>query len=232
MQRLYTSSGRHESGSGYARLKGILALLSAVGISFCAPAAAQTDPFKPVTSDDSCEFGYRVTGPKAWDSPEANGPGEWIDFVLRKAVQYCKDGDRFMIIRGDDAGQMVGWIHDYFSVAALLCRRGDIKEDHPLNRRHEKQYQFSCTITKIDSLKKRLAEGGLLYHFPEDWVEPRPGDTGAMRRAPGTSQPAVSVPAQQGQSGAKRDDCKDPKAPQYAERCGIPLLSSPSDKQR
>lgn len=230
MPELYSAGSGIKALTTRSCLARVLGTLAATSVLLIATPAAvgQTDPFKPVTADDSCEFGFRVTTPKAWESSEASGPGGWIDFVLRKAVHYCKDGDSFMIIRGGDA--MVGYVHDYFSVAALLCKRGEVKEDHPLNRLKEKQYQFSCPITKIDSLKKRLAEGKLLYHYPEDWVEPRPGDTGAMRRAPGSSQPAVSVPAQP--AGARKDDCKDPKAPQYAERCGIPLLTSPSDKQR
>jgi len=200
-------------------------LIAAALICVAPSAFSQTDPFKPVTADDSCEFGFRVTGPKAWDSPEANGPGEWIDFVLRKAVQYCKDGDHFMIIRGGD--YVVGWIHDYYSVAALLCRRGDVKEENPPNRLGEKQHQFSCTISKIEALKRKLAAGKLLYHFPEDWVDPRPGDTGATRRAPGSSQPALLLPPPAPKGGTKGNDCKDPKAPLYAERCGVPLVTPP-----
>jgi hypothetical protein len=204
---------------------------AAAMLSTVASAAfGQPDPFKPVTADDSCEFGYIVTGPKAWDSPEANGAGEWIDFVLKKAVQHCKDGDRFMIIWGGDG--MVGWIHDYFSVAALLCRRGDIKEENPLNPRRERQrqYQFSCPITKIEALKRKLAEGKLLYHYPEDWVDPRPGDTGAMRRAPGSTEPPFQFRPPAPKGANKAGDCKDPKAPLYAERCGIPLVAPTPDK--
>ncbi|MGM9489636.1 hypothetical protein [Ideonella sp. YS5] len=201
-----------------------LAALAMAAMLGTAPAAfGQVDPFKPVTADDSCEFGYRVTGPKAWDAPEANGEGEWIDFVLRKAVQYCKDGDHFMIIRSDTNGPMVGWIHDYFSVAALLCRRADIVEEHPLNSRGQERHKFSCPISKIEPLKKRMAEGKLLYKYPDDWVDPRPGDTGAMKRAPGSNEPAYVAPPRPAKP--KNDDCKVPKAPHYAERCGLPLVA-------
>lgn len=199
-----------------------MAGLALVALIATRPAHGQADPFKPVTADDSCEFGLRVTGPAAWDAPEANGPGGWIDFVLRKAVKYCKDGDRFMILHSDINGPMVGWIHDYFSVAALLCRRGDIVEEHPVNSRNQQRHKFSCPISKIEHLKKRLAEGKLLYKYPDDWVDPRPNDLGAMKRGPGSNEPAYVVPPRP----AKPDiDCKDPKATHYAERCGIPLLA-------
>jgi hypothetical protein len=223
MSELYTRSSR---ASSMAIVAAIALLVVTSSTSF----AQAADPFKPVTADGSCEFGFRVTTPKAWESTEASGPGGWIDFVLRKAVQYCKDGDTFMIIRGGDV--MVGYVHDYFSVAALLCKRGEVKEDHPLNRLKEKQYQFSCPISKIEGLKGKLAEGKLLYHYPDDWVDPRAGDTGAMRRAPGAEQMPTSAPPQPSKNPPRGDECRDPKAPQYAERCGIPLLTSPSDKQR
>lgn len=229
MRKYYTSPFSRTNAP--ERKQGLVSLLAAGALACWTPfALAQADPFKPVTADDSCEFGLKVTGPNAWNSPEANGPGDWIDFVLRKAVQYCKDGDRFMIIRGGE-GSVVGWNHDYFSVAALLCRRGDIKEEHPLNSRKEPQWQFSCTISKMQSLKQRLAEGKLLYHYPEDYVDPRPGDVGAMRRAPGASQPALDLPPPAAKGGSKSDDCKDPRAPQYGERCGIPLLVAPTPRQ-
>lgn len=217
MRELYSFSSCH---SVAVRALGALAVTALLGAT---PAAfAQTDPFKPVTADDSCEFGLRVTGPKAWDAPEANGPGGWIDFVLRKAVQFCKDGDRFMIIRSDTSEPMVGWIHDYFSVAALLCRRGDIVEEHPVNGRNQERHKFSCPISKLESLKKRLVEGKLLYKYPDDWVDPRPGDTGAMKRGPGSNEPAYVAPPRPAKP--KDDDCKDPKAPHHAERCGLPLV--------
>jgi hypothetical protein len=230
MRELYTFRIRHSAAvlAGRRWSAQALGILVAIAMLGTAPMVfAQADPFKPVTADGSCEFGYRVTGPKAWDAPEANGEGGWIDFVLRKAVQYCKDGDQFMIIRGNPTGMMVGWIHDYFSVAALLCRRGDIKEEYlpysAQTRVNEKQYKFSCPISKIEPLKKRLAEGKLLYKHPDDWVDPRPGDTGAMKRGPSSNEPASEAPSRPAKP--KDHDCKDPKAPHYAERCGIPLLA-------
>jgi hypothetical protein len=233
MPQLYSSHRRdpRPATNWFSTRHALVVQVMAASLVMASTAHAESDPFKPVTADDSCEFGYRVTGPKAWESPEANGPGGWIDFVLRKAIQYCKDGDQFMIIRGEDhGGIMMGWIHDYFSVAALLCRRGDIKEENPLNRLGEKRHKFSCPITKIEALKRKSAEGKLLYRFPEDWVDPRPGDTGAMRRAPGSTQPPIQLPPAAKSSPAKSGDCKDPKAPLYAERCGIPLVAPTPDK--
>jgi hypothetical protein len=196
-----------------------LSAIALIGSSSCA--MAETDPFKPVTADDSCEFGFRVTVPRAWEYADANDPNGWVAFVLGKAVKYCKDGDRFMIIRGGDS--IEGWIHDYYMVAALLCRRGDVKEEHPPDRRGDKQHQFSCTISKIASLKRKAAEGKPLFHYPEDWVDPRPGDVAAMRRIPGSAQPAQRATLSAKKGGT--DACKNPMDPQYAERCGIPLTA-------
>lgn len=199
----------------------LAAVTTATLLAWASSTFAEVDPFKPVTADDSCEFGYRVTVPKAWEYADANNPNGWVEFVLQKAVQYCKDGDHFMINRGGDS--IEGWIHDYFMVAALLCRRGDVKEEHPPNRRGEKQHQFSCTISKIESLKRKAAAGKPLFHYPEDWVDPRPGDVAAMRRAPGAAQQSQPAPEPVKKSGV--DDCRVPTNPQHAERCGIPLTA-------
>ena len=224
MQKSYTCrSVTAKSAAARRRMAATLAM----GALFLSGQAAfgQADPYKPVTADDSCEFGVKLTGAALWRSLGWSNI-DWVNHALGKAVQYCKNGDQLMIARGSP--DMVGYEHEYFTVAALLCRRPDIQETRPPRPiTQNPQIEFRCTIAKIDALKAKASQGLALYRIPEDWVDPRPNDAEARRRAPGAP---AAAPASSGAPEVKpkpADDCKDPKAPQYAERCGIPLTSPP-----
>lgn len=203
-------------------------MLSAVGIYVarlalllvaCGSAFAQADdPWRPATADDSCEFGYKLSRTALWMPREFHRHWDrWVDFSLEKAVQYCKNGDALMVGRGGPNAMGDG--HSFFTVAALLCRRPDIQETKkpPLQPGQQSVIEFRCTITKLDALKAKAARGEPLFKWPDDFVEPRPGDNVPR---PGESQGGYIAPP-----AKANPDCRDTKSPLYAERCGVPIVA-------
>lgn len=197
-------------------------ILFALSTACDVPAAQSDDPWKPATSDDSCEFGYKLSSRPLWNSADVDRySSRWVNVGLSKALQYCKNGDQLMIGRGGPNADGEG--HDYFTVAALLCRRPDIQEVKrpPLAPGQRAVIEFRCTITKLDALKAKAARGEPLFKWPDDFVEPRPGDNAPR---PGETQGGINAhPPKQSA------DCKDPKSPLYAERCGISVVAPPKN---
>jgi len=181
-------------------------------------AQSQVDKLRPATADDSCEFGYKLSSRDLWNSPEVNRYASyWVNVALTKAVEYCKNGDQLMVGRGGSNADGDG--HDYFTVAALLCRRPDIQETKkpPLQPVQRPVIEFRCTITKLDALKAKAARGEPMFKWPDDFVEPRPGDNVPR---PGESQGGYIAPPPKANT-----DCRDSKSPLYAERCGVPIVA-------
>lgn len=198
------------------------ALLLAVWTFGAANAQTLSDDLRPTTADDSCEFGYRLASDELWESAVIQRRSDrMIDLALQKAITYCKNGDSLMVARGGPNAR--GYVHDYFSVAALLCRRPDIQETKkpPLQPGQQAVIEFRCTITKVDALKAKGARGEPLFKWPNDFVDPRPGDNVPR---PGEVQAGVST-----QPPKATADCKDPKSPHYADRCGISPASPPKN---
>lgn len=150
-------------------------------------AAAQRDPYPvPVTADDSCEFGYAIAKHEVWNRPEIDGYLEpWVNMALGQVVRYCKPGS--MLTFGTDAKNTRGADHHYYTVAASVCRRGDIAERKVVGISNVfTGIQFTCPIdaAKFKALQERKDQGRPLFHLPEDWVPGRPGDEYAIRTAP------------------------------------------------
>lgn len=202
----------------------LVASLVAAGSLSWGQAAAQSpnESIRPATADDSCEFGYKLSGYDLWVRNDFNRHwDEWVNFSLGKAIQYCKNGDRLMLGRGGANAQGDG--HSFFTVAALLCRRPEIQETKkpPLQSNQQAVIEFRCTITKIDALNAKAARGEPLFRWPDDFVEPRPGDNVPR---PGESQGGFNA-----SPSRPNADCKDTKSPSYAERCGISIATPPKN---
>ena len=173
-----------------ARLSRALATLALTmaPMLVCLPAVAQqNDPLPvPVTDDDSCEFGYRMAKNKVWENPAiAANPLAWMQLVLGQALKYCKLRSLLMI--GTDGRDVRGWDHDYYTVAGMLCRRGEIQERNvKVTAIAFTGVVFTCPInpSKFEALQARAARGEPLWNYPQDWIAGRPSDRSALFRTP------------------------------------------------
>lgn len=128
----------------------------------------------PVTADKSCEFGDVVfrdemlgTGPSRIDTEQ------WTNILLKQAAEHCANGSMFSITRKTYGARA----HDVFQVAALLCQRPEIKETKVEDKGRERgTLNFTCTVTKLDEIRAKVARGEKIFSWATDRVPPRPAD--------------------------------------------------------
>lgn len=154
-----------------------VALAALVNAPTCWAIAAGPIPV-PVTEDNSCEFGFKPSLLETWENPEIRGIAENFGRVmLAQVLKYCVPGSVLTI--GYSGKGYRGIPHDQYTIAALLCRRPEIKEQTlPTGDPRRPSFMFSCPIDaeKFNKFKDRQARGEPLWNRKEEFVPPRPGD--------------------------------------------------------
>lgn len=143
--------------------------LMSMGIAIGAPNSA--DLAIPVTADKSCEFGDVVF--QEGLQRTHSGIEDWTNLLLTQAAKHCANGSQFSITRKTYGARA----HDVFQIAALLCQRPDIKEKKVEDKGRERgTLNFTCTVTKLDEIRAKVARGEKVFSWATDRVPPRPAD--------------------------------------------------------